>query len=92
MKIKSMFDKSDAFSMDRFQKPTTKANSERAEMLEKFLTKMNPDRIASGYKPITPARIGVMLAHVPTSDLFPFFKECEQAKSFGALFHWKLRK
>lgn len=92
MKRKSLFDKSEAFSMERFQMPTTKANSERAEVIEKFLNRINPGRTAAGYKPITPARIGIMLAHVPTPDLHAFYKECDQANNFGALFHWKLRK
>lgn len=80
-----------SFDLERYTKPTTKANSERAELLEKFLNRLNPPRVEAGYKPLSAARLGMMLAHVPTEDLYPFYRECEQAKSFGKLFHYKLR-
>lgn len=80
------------FDVTKYQQPTTKATSERAEILEKFLNRLNPGRVQAGYKPYTPARLGMMLAHVPTKDLYPFYRECESAQHFSKLFHWKLRK
>lgn len=77
--------------LSRYQQPRSKATSERAELIEKFLSRLNPPRIADGFKPLTPARLGAMLAHVPTEDLWPFYRSCEQANSFSRFFHWSLR-
>lgn len=66
--------------------------SERGDILVNFLEKLNPAREAGGYKPYTIERLAVLLAHVPTDDLYAFYKQCEQAGiPFGAYFHWAIR-
>jgi hypothetical protein len=66
--------------------------SARGEILEKFLDRLNPAREAGGYEPYTVQRIAVLLAHVPTDDLYVFYKQCDQAGiPFGAYFHWSLK-
>lgn len=79
--------------MERFTKPTTKANSHRAELVEQFLTRLNPSRVEAGYKALTPARLGMMLAHVQTDDLHAFYKSCEGYKGgFSRCFFGSLKK
>lgn len=68
----------------------SKTASERAELIEKFLTRLNKAREGTPYPPLKPAAIAFKLSHIPTSDLYAFYKECERAKNFGAYFWWAL--
>lgn len=82
------------FSADlsRFQVVENNRGSARGEMLDKFLEKLNPSREAAGYKPYNHARLSVLLAHVPTDDLYSFYRQCETANiPFSAYFHWALK-
>lgn len=60
--------------------PRTGANSERATILEEFLKILNSER-KPPYKPLTPARLGMMLAPVKTKDLYTFLGECKYSAS-----------
>ena len=75
--------------MSRFQ--IKKGGSERGEQLDKFLERLNPARIQAGYKPLNHARLGMMLAHIPTDDLHAFYRQCETANNFSKFFWWSLR-
>lgn len=78
--------------MERFTVVQGNKGSNRGMWLDKFLERLNPTRVAQGYKPYNHARIGMMLAHVPTDDLAGFYKQCEQAGiPFGAYFHWAIK-
>lgn len=66
--------------------------SERAEILQKFLDKLNADRGA--YKPITAKRLSMMLsdAQLKTpADIYTFYRQCENAKHFSRFFWWSLK-
>lgn len=65
------------------------ARSERAEFVGKFTDRLNQDR--GGYKKLTYARIGKVLAHIPTQDLYAFWKKCDEAKIFGKVFWGALK-
>ena len=78
--------------MSRFTTPTTGATSRRAYLLEQFLTGINTaQRVVDGYKPVTPARMGTMLAHMKDDDLYFFLRKCQAYKGpfskcfFGSL-------
>jgi len=77
--------------------PRTGANSERATILQEFLEILNSER-KPPYKPLTPARLGVMLAPVKTKDLYTFLADCKyfaSNKSSGAFsryFWWRFKK
>lgn len=73
---------------ERFQKPTTKATSERGELVERFVTRLNASRERSGYKPLPPGFYGSKMSHIATDELYAFYKRCEEAKSFSALWWW----
>jgi hypothetical protein len=75
----------------KFAERTGAPRTEREELITKFLDKLNPDRTSAGYRCMTYARVARMLQHLPTPELYPFFKQCENARSFGAYFHWALK-
>jgi len=84
--------KKPTFDISRFQVVEKNRTTERGEMLEMFLDKLNPARIADGYKPYTIKRIAVLLAHIPTDDLYAFYRQCETSDlPFGAKFHYELK-
>lgn len=80
------------FNLTRYTTPTTKAGSRRAHLLEQYLSKINTkERELAGFKPVTPARLGMMVAHMSEDDLEAFYKQASQYKGgfskafFGAL-------
>lgn len=80
------------FNQTRFKVVKNNRGSQRGEILDKFLAKLNPSREASGYKPFTHARLSVMLAHIQTEDLHAFYRQCETTNiPFSAFFFWSLK-
>ena len=65
--------------------------SERDEMLELFLARLNAARIVDGLPKMTHARLATSLKGIPTGDLFPFYKQCEGARHFSRFFWWSLK-
>ena len=67
--------------------------SEREEIIGMFLKRLNRCREQSGkqLKPLTYAHLAKTFEKVPTGDLYPFYRLCEQAKSFSAFFWWSFQ-
>jgi len=79
--------------LDKFnQRKEGAPRSEREELLTKFLTRLNESRPRAGFKPMTYGRLARMFHGVPDGDLYPFYKTCEEARSFGAMFWHCLKK
>lgn len=80
----------------KFTKPLTAPaeRSERDELLQRFLDRVNPTRVRDGFAPYTHGRLARMVsaAGYETADLHRLFKECDGAAHFSKLFHWKLRQ
>lgn len=72
----------------RIAKPTTKATSERAFLIERFVTRLNNSRIAGGYKPYSAGFVGMCMSHIPTNELDAFYKKLEGGKNFSSLWHY----
>lgn len=72
------------FDMSRFTTPKTKATSERAELVEQFVTRLNASRVAGGYKKLSPGFYASKMSHIPTDELYFFLKKCQQAKNFSS--------
>lgn len=66
--------------------------NERDEMLDLFLARLNAGRVADGFPKLSYARLAKMLEGIQTGELYPLYKECDQAKSFGGLLNWKLKQ
>jgi hypothetical protein len=68
-----------------------KGGSERADLIKQFLDRINPIRREGGFGEITPSRMGMLLSHIPTDELYAFYKMCDTYKGpfckcfFGAL-------
>lgn len=71
----------------RIEKPTTKANSERAELIERFVTRLNASRTGK-YKPLSVAFYASRMSHIPTDELHAFYKKLDQSNSFCKLWWW----
>lgn len=76
------------FDMSRYTKPVTKANSERASLIEPFISRLNASRLQGNYRPYTKAYICKMMAYIATDDLGYFYKKLDESKNFPALWHW----
>jgi hypothetical protein len=53
--------------------------SERGEMFDFFIQMLNPQRLKDGYPPLTHARLGYLLAGIPTKDLYALRSKMESA-------------
>lgn len=94
-------------SLDKYKKLcelTTKAvekshATERGELLTSFMEKININRISNKFKPVTIARIGQLVAHIPTKDLYYLKSICEDSgnrsknyhASYSKTFYWSLK-
>lgn len=65
--------------------------SEREELLSKFLDRLNAERAGTTFKPLQARSLGVKLAHIPTGDLWAFYRQCEAARSFSRYFWWAIK-
>ncbi len=75
-------------------KSTGQPRSPWEEQLDNFLARLNPSRKSAGYVEYSHARLAGDLAKMGIHDAagaFQFYRQCEQARSFSALFHWKLK-
>lgn len=72
----------------RYSKPTTKANSERASLLEPFVTRLQREATRDGYKPMSAARIASLMAYIDTDDLHYFYKKLDDSPCFGGIWDW----
>jgi len=73
-------------SIERYQIKKTKL-SERATIVKEFLTILNAAR-KPPFKPLTPARVAMLLAPIKTKDLYGFLAECKDSSNFSKYFWW----
>lgn len=69
-------------------KPTTKATSERASLIEPFVKRLNTSRVSAGYKPYSAGFVASKMSHITTDELDFFYKKLDSSKNFCALWHW----
>jgi hypothetical protein len=78
--------------LNKYQLPKkSKITNERQTVMKDFLDRLNSE-VKPPYKQMTPARLGMMLRFVSTSDLKIFYGECKYAKNFSAYFWWCFKK
>ena len=78
-----------SFDFSRFEKPKTKANSERASLLEPFITRLNASRVTGGYKPLSAGFYASKMTHHKTEDLDGYYKDLHKSNNFCALWWWQ---
>lgn len=71
--------------------PISKANSERAALIEQFLARLNAERLGTEWKPLTARTIAIKVGHLKTHDLYYLFSICKDSKSFGKTFFGSLK-
>lgn len=71
-------------------------NSERAFIIDQFVTFINNERLGTKWKPASAKGIAIKLAHLDMSDLRWFLDKCNEAKKdgfgFGKYFYSQLKK
>lgn len=63
-----------------------KITSERQELIQRFVDKINLERVGTRFKPVIWQQINGLVAHVKMGDLYWLFKECERGDSFSKKF------
>jgi hypothetical protein len=71
----------------KYQKPAKKSRpTERGDLLDTFLSRLNPPRVAKGLRPLTYGRLAYLLTAIPTTDLYALLSKCNDAERRG--FPW----
>lgn len=73
----------------KYQQVKTKLN-ERQSLIKEFLDRLNAERDSSKFKPLSAARIAMLLAPISTKDLYVFLGSCKDAQSFSKYFWWSV--
>ena len=63
-----------------------KLTSERQECIQRFVDKINLERIGTKFRPVTWKQTNGLVAHVKVADLYWLYKECERGGSFSKKF------
>lgn len=81
-------------SLLQFSRPTViSVRSERDEQLRHFEKKIQlRDKKTKDLRDATLEELALILRHCPTSDLYAFYQQCSQAKTFGKYFWWAVKK
>lgn len=64
--------------------------TERGELMEYFLKKLNAARVRDGLAPMNMPRMGRLLVAIPTKDLYYLKSICDQAADFSKKFWWEV--
>ena len=81
------------FDQTKFKVVKNNRGSQRGELLDKFLSHLNPAREKDGYPKLTHPGLSTILAGKKTDDLYIFYKQCLEAKMpFSAYFFWRLKE
>jgi hypothetical protein len=64
--------------------------TERGEMMQYFMDKLNRARIRDGIAPLNMPRMGRILQGIPTKDLYYLKSVCDAATDFSKKFWWEV--
>lgn len=64
--------------------------SERGDLMEYFLERLNGERRRDGLPPMTMGRVGKLLQGIPTKDLYYLKSVCDKARNFSKKFWWEV--
>lgn len=78
---------------ENYQLPTKKkGGSERGDLIQKFVDRINQDRIGTKFKPVSPKGVAILINQHPNlkelDQLYRFYGMCKESKSFSAYFYW----
>lgn len=75
--------------LSNFKINQSKITNERQLLIKDFLERLNAER-GKDYKPLTPARVGMLLRFMTIAQLKDFYSECKNAHHFSKYFWYKL--
>ena len=64
--------------------------TERGELMQYFLSYINPSRMSDGLPKVTMGHLGKLLQQIPTKDLYYLKRVCSDAPNFSKRFWWEL--
>ena len=65
--------------------------SERQELIQRLVDRINLERVGTEFKPVTWKQINGLVRHLKEGDLYWLFGECEDAQSFSKKFFGVLK-
>jgi len=68
-----------------------KRTSHHADLLERFAQRLNPARIAAGYKAYSYARIAMLLQNLTYDMREQLYTKCEKSSNFGKTFNYLVK-
>lgn len=68
-----------------------KITSERQELIQRFVDKLNLERVGTKWRPVTARQINVLVSFLPVRDLYWLYSKCERAPSFSKKFFGVLK-
>lgn len=79
--------------LDRLKKGRTplKITSERQELIQRFVDKINLERVGTKWKLVTARQLNVFVSFLPVRDLYWLYAKCERTPSFSKKFFGILR-
>jgi hypothetical protein len=64
--------------------------TERGELMQYFMEKLNRARVRDGIPPLSMPRMGKILQLIPTRDLYYLKSVCDSANDFSKKFWWEV--
>jgi hypothetical protein len=64
--------------------------TERGELMQYFMDKLNAARVRDGLAKLTMPRMGRLLMAIPTKDLYYLRSVCDNAGDFSKKFWWEI--
>lgn len=76
---------------ERAKNPTTGADSERAEIVGRFLNRLNEDRQGK-FRKLRASSVASLLGYIKTNDeLRLLYDQCNNARKFGSMFWYYVK-
>lgn len=64
----------------------------RAEVIKKFVDRLNASRVDAGYKPCLPSYWAYRMSHIKDLEqLERFYGDCNEARNFSSYWWWALK-
>ena len=76
-------------------RPKRTRQTERGDIYDTILSRINPGRIKKGYQPVSHGRLTYLLTGIPTKDLYALISRCDDAERrgypWGAIFFKEIK-
>jgi hypothetical protein len=63
--------------------PKRTRHTERGDLFDIFLSRLNPPRATKGLRPMSYGRLSYLLTGIPTADLYALLSRCNDAERRG---------